>query len=83
MTLVIERRLIACGEGFPDNLLWHLDLDRADSIDGTRDTYKKRRAVRPWAPPIAFPAVFSLLPQPSEKYPRGADREKRVQAARY
>ena len=35
-SLVTERRLIGCGENFPDNLLWH--LDRADSIDGTLDT---------------------------------------------
>jgi serine protease len=32
---VTERRLLGCGEGFPDNLLWH--LDRADSVDGTLD----------------------------------------------
>ncbi len=32
---IVERRLIACGDGFADNLLWH--LDRSDSIDGTLD----------------------------------------------
>lgn len=32
---VSERRLVGCGEGFPDNLLWH--LDRADSISGALD----------------------------------------------
>jgi subtilisin family serine protease len=31
-----ERQLIGCGEGFAENLLWH--LDRADSIDGTLDS---------------------------------------------
>lgn len=30
-----DRRLVGCGEGFAENLLWH--LDRADSIDGTLD----------------------------------------------
>lgn len=29
------RRLVGCGEGFPDNLLWH--LDRADSVSGALD----------------------------------------------
>jgi len=32
---VSERRLVGCGEGFPDNLLWH--LDRSDSADGRLD----------------------------------------------
>ena len=31
-----ERQLIGCGEGFAENLLWH--LDRSDSVDGTLDT---------------------------------------------
>lgn len=31
----IDLRLIGCGDGFPDNLLWN--LDRADSLDGTLD----------------------------------------------
>jgi subtilisin family serine protease len=38
----IDLRLIGCGEGFPDNLLWH--LDRADSLDGTLDSQVTRRA---------------------------------------
>ena len=37
-----DLRLIGCGEGFPDNLLWH--LDRADSRDGTLDMHVTRRA---------------------------------------
>jgi subtilisin family serine protease len=37
-----EVRLIGCGEGFPDNLLWH--LDRADSVDGTLDSHVTRKA---------------------------------------
>jgi subtilisin family serine protease len=32
---VTDRRLIGCGAGFADNLLWH--LDRSDSVDGTLD----------------------------------------------
>jgi serine protease len=32
---VTDRRLIGCGEGFPDNLLWH--LDRSDDRTGTLD----------------------------------------------
>lgn len=32
----IDRQLIGCGEGFPENLLWH--LDRSDSVDGVLDT---------------------------------------------
>lgn len=32
---ISERRLIGCGEDFPDNLLWH--LDRADSPGGELD----------------------------------------------
>lgn len=35
-----ERALIGCGEGFPDNLLWH--LDRADSIRGVLDGHGTR-----------------------------------------
>jgi subtilisin family serine protease len=31
-----ERQLIGCGEGFAENLLWH--LDRADSVTGALDT---------------------------------------------
>ena len=37
-----EVRLIGCGEGFADNLLWH--LDRADSLDGTLDSRVTRKA---------------------------------------
>ncbi len=37
-----ERRLVGCGEGFSENLLWH--LDRADSIYGTLDGKVTRRA---------------------------------------
>ena len=33
---VRDRRLVGCGEGFPDNLLWH--LDRSDTVNGTLDT---------------------------------------------
>jgi serine protease len=36
-----DRRLIGCGAGFPDNLLWN--LDRSDSLDGTLDQTVKRR----------------------------------------
>jgi subtilisin family serine protease len=32
----VERQLIGCGEGFAENLLWH--LDRADSVTGALDT---------------------------------------------
>ncbi|HEX6096987.1 MAG TPA: S8 family serine peptidase [Thermoanaerobaculia bacterium] len=32
---IIERRLIACGDGFADNVLWH--LDRSDSATGALD----------------------------------------------
>ena len=39
---VSERRLVGCGEGFPDNLLWH--LDRADSVSGALDGQVTRRA---------------------------------------
>jgi membrane-anchored mycosin MYCP len=38
---ISDRRLIGCGEGFPDNLIWH--LDRADSIAGTLDGRYTRR----------------------------------------
>jgi subtilisin family serine protease len=31
----VERQLIGCGEGFAENLLWH--LDRADSVTGALD----------------------------------------------
>jgi serine protease len=37
-----EVRLIGCGEGFADNILWH--LDRADSLDGTLDSQVTRKA---------------------------------------
>jgi len=37
----IDLRLIGCGEGFPDNLLWH--LDRADSLDGSLDSKTTRK----------------------------------------
>ena len=39
---VSERRLVGCGEGFAENLLWH--LDRADSVSGTLDGKVTRRA---------------------------------------
>jgi subtilisin family serine protease len=32
---VVDRRLDGCGQGFPDNLLWH--LDRSDSVSGELD----------------------------------------------
>ncbi|HJQ38225.1 MAG TPA: S8 family serine peptidase [Thermoanaerobaculia bacterium] len=38
---VSERKLVGCGEGFPDNLLWH--LDRADSVNGALDGKVTRR----------------------------------------
>ena len=38
----VDLRLIGCGEGFPDNLLWH--LDRADSSDGSLDSRVTRTA---------------------------------------
>src|SRR5687767_1758196 len=38
---VIERRLVGCGEGYPQNLLWH--LDRSDSVDGTLDNKVTRQ----------------------------------------
>ena len=38
----IDLQLIGCGEGFSDNLLWH--LDRADSRDGSLDRKSTRRA---------------------------------------
>jgi subtilisin family serine protease len=38
----VDLRLVGCGEGFPNNLLWH--LDRADSRDGALDTSVTRRA---------------------------------------
>jgi subtilisin family serine protease len=34
-TKIIDLRLVGCGEGFSDNVLWH--LDRADSVDGSLD----------------------------------------------
>ncbi len=37
----IDLRLIGCGEGFADNLLWH--LDRADSWDGSLDAKTTRK----------------------------------------
>src|SRR6266516_2971775 len=36
----IDLRLVGCGEGFPDNLLWH--LDRADSLTGELDSSSTR-----------------------------------------
>jgi subtilisin family serine protease len=36
-----DLRLVGCGEGFPDNLLWH--LDRADSATGSLDQSTTRR----------------------------------------
>lgn len=41
-TSTIDLRLVGCGEGFPDNLLWH--LDRADSPAGDLDAKVTRRA---------------------------------------
>lgn len=38
----IDLRLVGCDEGFPDNLLWH--LDRADSTTGALDGSVTRRA---------------------------------------
>ena len=38
----VDLRLIGCGEGFTDNLLWH--LDRADSADGSLDFKSTRKA---------------------------------------
>lgn len=38
---VVERRIVGCGAGFPQNLLWH--LDRSDSIDGVLDGKVVRR----------------------------------------
>jgi subtilisin family serine protease len=38
---VNDRRLIGCGEGFPDNLLWN--LDRSDSAMGDLDQTVKRK----------------------------------------
>jgi len=37
-----DLRLVGCGGGFPDNLLWH--LDRADSLDGSLDFKSTRKA---------------------------------------
>jgi subtilisin family serine protease len=42
LTNVIERRLVGCGDGFPANLLWH--LDRADSRNGALDDVMTRTA---------------------------------------
>src|SRR5687767_952714 len=39
--LLRDQRLIGCGEGFPDNLLWH--LDRSDTASGVLDRYERRR----------------------------------------
>lgn len=36
-----ERHLVGCGEGYPDNLLWH--LDRSDSLNGKLDGKVTRR----------------------------------------
>jgi subtilisin family serine protease len=41
-TSTTDLRLIGCGEGFSDNLLWH--LDRADSLDGSLDSKTNRKA---------------------------------------
>ena len=41
-TNTIDLRLIGCGAGFPDNLLWH--LDRADSLTGELDSSSTRTA---------------------------------------
>jgi subtilisin family serine protease len=38
----IDLRLVGCGEGFADNLLWH--LDRADSLTGVLDSSVTRTA---------------------------------------
>jgi subtilisin family serine protease len=38
----VDLRLMGCGEGFANNLLWH--LDRADSRDGSLDKSVTRRA---------------------------------------
>ena len=38
-----DQRLIGCGTGFPDNLLWH--LDRSDSASGALDRYERRRVI--------------------------------------
>ena len=38
---VTERRLVGCGEGFPQNLLWH--LDRSDSSSGVLDNRITRK----------------------------------------
>ena len=35
------RRLIGCGDGFADNLLWH--LDRSDTANGVLDRVERRR----------------------------------------
>src|SRR5215212_4869890 len=45
------RRLIGCGEGFPDNLLWH--LDRLDSADGRLDE-SLTRSSRPGAGAVVY-----------------------------
>ena len=41
-TSTFDLQLVGCGEGFSDNLLWH--LDRADSRDGTLDKTVTRKA---------------------------------------
>jgi subtilisin family serine protease len=38
----LDQRLIGCGDGFPNDVLWH--LDRLDSIDGTLDNTLHRWA---------------------------------------
>ena len=41
-TQTIDLRVVGCGEGFADNVLWH--LDRADSPSGTLDGTSRRVA---------------------------------------
>lgn len=41
LTQTTDLRLVGCGDGFPDNLLWH--LDRADSLNGELDSSVTRR----------------------------------------
>ncbi|HEX7150189.1 MAG TPA: S8 family serine peptidase [Thermoanaerobaculia bacterium] len=38
---IVERRLLGCGEGFAENVLWH--LDRSDSISGAPNGKALRR----------------------------------------